>query len=325
MKLLVALGVFAIALPAHAATLRPFGTLAGGVVRVSDLFDGAGGIADRVLGPGPGPGGRIVVEAPQLAAIARQFGVDWRPASPSDRAVLDRPGRALPREEVLAPLRAALTSAGAPEGDIDLPGFTTPIVPQDGEAHAMVEQIDYDSGSGRFTAMVAVDAQGMPSQHLRLSGTVQEMVELPVPTHRLLPGIPLRAEDFAMGRVRASLVRGEVVRSPAQAIGLAPRRQAVAGQPLLLADLTKPLAVGGGDRVAMELISGGLTLTALGQAMEGGALGGRIQVLNPASRAVVEADVIAPGRVRVAPGTVAMLPPGATRLSSNAAARSTMP
>ena len=49
----------------------------------------------RVLGPGPAPGGRIVVEAAQLAAIARQFGVDWRPASPADRAVLDRPGRML--------------------------------------------------------------------------------------------------------------------------------------------------------------------------------------------------------------------------------------
>ena len=61
------------------ATLRTMTTLHASVVRLSDLFDEAGANADRVLGPGPGAGGRIVVEAAQLGAIARQFGVDWRP------------------------------------------------------------------------------------------------------------------------------------------------------------------------------------------------------------------------------------------------------
>ena len=61
--------------------LRPITTLHAQVVRLKDLFDDAGRNADRVLGPGPAPGGRIVVEARQLAAIARQFDVDWRPIS----------------------------------------------------------------------------------------------------------------------------------------------------------------------------------------------------------------------------------------------------
>ena len=60
---------------AEAATLRTATSLAAPVVRLSDLFDDAGTNADRVLGPGPGPGGRIVVESAQLGAIARQAGV----------------------------------------------------------------------------------------------------------------------------------------------------------------------------------------------------------------------------------------------------------
>jgi len=83
--------------PAPAATLRTMTTLSAPVVLMSDLFDEAGAAASRVLGPAPPPGEHIVVEAPQLAAIARQFGVDWRPSSPADRAVLDRPGKLLPR------------------------------------------------------------------------------------------------------------------------------------------------------------------------------------------------------------------------------------
>src|SRR5262250_28795 len=109
---------------AEAATLRTMTTLHAPVVLLSDLFDDAGTNADRVLGPGPGAGGRIVVEAAQLAAIARQFGVDWRPASSADRAVLDRPGRPLRRDAVLDAVRSALTAAGASDDcDIELPGF----------------------------------------------------------------------------------------------------------------------------------------------------------------------------------------------------------
>jgi flagella basal body P-ring formation protein FlgA len=90
---------------AEAATLRPMTTLHAPVVLLSDLFDDAGANAKRVLGPGPGAGGRIVVEAAQLGAIARQFGVDWRSASSADRAVLDRPGRPLRRNEVVDAVR----------------------------------------------------------------------------------------------------------------------------------------------------------------------------------------------------------------------------
>ena len=51
----------------------------------------------------------------------------------------------------------------------------------------------------------------------------------------------------------------------------------------------------------MVLDSPGIALTARGQAMEPGAIGERIRILNPASRAVVEAEVIGPDRVRVTP------------------------
>ena len=59
-----------------------------------------------------------------------------------------------------------------------------------------------------------------------------------------------------------------------------------------------------GATVQMVLDSPGIALTAQGQAMEPGAIGERIRVLNPVSRAVVEAEVIGPDRVRVAPDTM---------------------
>src|ERR1700704_2347662 len=83
---------------AEAATLRSMTTLHGPTVYLRDLFDDAGPNADRELGPGPEPGGRIRLEAAQLNAIARQYNVAWRSVSSADRAVLEWPGHPMRKE-----------------------------------------------------------------------------------------------------------------------------------------------------------------------------------------------------------------------------------
>jgi flagellar basal body P-ring formation protein FlgA len=290
---------------AEAATLRTATTLHAPVVRLYDLFDNAGANADRVLGPGPGIGGRIVVEAAQLKAIARQFGVDWRPASSADRAVLDRPGRPLRREDALDAVKSALIAAGASSDcDIDLPGFTPPLVPSEAIPRPVVSDLDYEPNAGRFTAMLSIAGQAMEPIHIRLAGRVTDTIELPVATRRLQAGSVLRAEDVRVARVHTALVRNEVVRRVGDAVGLQLKRQIVAGQPLATGELMRPAMVQKGAAVLMLLDSPGITLTAQGQAMESGAIGERIRVLNPISRAVIEAEVTGPERVRVAPNAL---------------------
>jgi len=71
----------------------------------------------------------------------------------------------------------------------------------------------------------------------------------------------------------------------------------------------------------MQLLAPGLLLLAQGQALESGAVGERIQVLNPASRAVVEAEIVGRDRVRVAPGSVPLATPGTAGFYSNYAAQ----
>lgn len=297
--------LLAMAVPAQAAVLRPETILSAPVVKLSDLFDDAGARAGTVLGPAPKPGERIVVEAGQLAAIARQFGVDWRPASPGDRAVLEQPGRPLPREPLMQALKAALVRAGASADDeIDLSGFEPPLIPLLANPVVAVEQLDFDRASGRFTAPLRVDGSAMAPLRFAVSGRLEPGMTVVVPVRALTAGTVLRPADLTLARVRASAVRGEVLGAVAQAEGLLLHRPAPQGQPLVAADLSRPAAVAKGTRVVMEVKAPGLQVVVQGVAMEAGALGEVIQVLNPASHMIVEGEVTGSGRVVVQAGTV---------------------
>ena len=288
-------------MPAYGATLRPFTTLAGPVVTLADLWDGAGA---RALGPAPAPGARIAVESRQLDAIARQFGVDWRAGGPGERVVLERPGRALVQDDVIAPLRAALAAAGAPrDSELEMPGFTAPMVGLAATTRAEVAQLEYDGGTGRFTALVAVMADGVPAAQLRLSGRMLEMMDLPVPRRRMVPGDIVAAGDLQWVRLRAAQAKGDVVRAMRDAVGQALRHSVQPNQPIMLADLGRPMVVQKGMPMTLALDSPGIQLTAQGVAMEPAGVGEMVHVLNPLSRVVLEAEVTGPGRARVLPGT----------------------
>jgi flagellar basal body P-ring formation protein FlgA len=268
----------------------------------------AGG-ADRVLGPGPEPGGRIVVEAAQLNAIARQYNVDWRSVSRADRAVLEWPGRPLRREEAIDAVRLALTAAGASDDiDIDLSGFTPPIVPAEVTPAATVSQLEYDSNSGRFNAALTLTNEGMNPIDTRISGRVDEVVEAPVALTRLLPETVLRADDLRIARVRAATLQNEVARSVNQIIGMQLRRPVAAGHPLRLADLTRPPLVQRGATVQIELSAAGLTVSGQAIALDAGADGERVRVQNLSSHAFLFAQVVGPGKVRITPDAPPALP-----------------
>jgi flagella basal body P-ring formation protein FlgA len=289
------------ATPARAdlATLRPLAVVDDAVIRLSDLFENAGPRAATVLGPAPAPGGRQVVETAQLLAIARANGIAWRPVG-SDRAVVERPGRAVPREEVVLALRAALRGQGLDEeAELELQGFVAPMVPERAFVQLAAEGAVLDAAGGRFAATLAVVAEGMPTQRMRLGGRVVATAPVLVATRRMAIGEVVRPQDVRVTRVPAARVRPGAAQEMPQVVGQALRRPAAPDQPLLIADLVQPAAVERGQTVTMLYEIPGMSLTAQGRAMEAVPRGGTVAVMNLASRLVVEAQVVGPGRVRV--------------------------
>lgn len=303
MRAVLLLLLFMASARAELAALRPFAVVDDAVVRLGDIFEGAGQRSAQSLGPAPAPGTRMIVEAPQLAAIARANGIAWRPMAGAERVVIERPGRAIATHEVLALLRNSLRHQGLDEeSELELQGFAAPMVPQAAFAQLALEGAALDITAQRFAAVLVVAADGMPTQRLRVTGRIVATVPMLVASRRMAVGDVLGANDVRVVRVPASRLRPGAVQRPDQAVGQALRRPASPEQPLLLADLTLPLAIERGATVTMTYEVPGMTLTAQGRAMEGAARGAVVPVMNLGSRQVVEAVVIAPGRVRVGPG-----------------------
>jgi flagella basal body P-ring formation protein FlgA len=282
------------------ATLRAYGEISASTVHLADLFDNLGAAPDRVLGPAPAPGDKITVEAPQLAAIARDYAVDWRPDSGSERIILRRASERLETALVLKPLRAALDEQGAPpEGDVALPGFDPPLLPAGAKPSLAMTETNYDPASGRFSATLNVSVAGMDPVTAHLSGQVSVMLEAAVLTHHLHPGTILQAEDLRASRVRLNLLRGGTPIAISAALGQALRHDLPPGQPLTTGDVARPVLVARNSSVRIRLDSGEISLSARGLALEDGGIGETVRVQNPTSKAIVLATVTSAGEVRV--------------------------
>ncbi|QXM25294.1 flagellar basal body P-ring formation chaperone FlgA [Elioraea tepida] len=294
------LAALAASAEAGGVTPRSHVVVQGPEVRLSDLFDGPLPRGDRVLGPAPAPGRVYTVEPAQLAAIARANGITL--ASPV-ATVVERPGRPLARESVERALREALLAAGAietMEAPLILQGYTAPVVPLSvGAPRIVVEDLGWDASQARFNASVAAIVGAEPPIRVRIAGRVEDTVAVPVPVRRLAEGETIRPGDLRLVRMPAARVPADAELDPQRLAGRMLRETIPAGAPISAGQVGAAAMVSRGQPVAMLVELPGLSITAQGRALEDGERGARVQVMNSASRAVVEGVVIGPGRVRV--------------------------
>jgi flagella basal body P-ring formation protein FlgA len=278
---------------------------------LGDLFEGTGPKATLAVGAAPAPGRRMVIETDQLLSLARAHGLAWRPLAANERVIVERPGRQVARDEIEELLRADLLRLGMePEAELELPGLIPPMVPVGAFVQLAVEAAAFDAQTQRFAATLVVAAEGMPTQRSRIAGRAAATTPVVVATRRLALGDLVGPADARLVRLRAERVRPGMAQSLEQVVGQQLRRPVGSELPFATADLGAPTLVGKNQIVLMVLDVPGLSLTAQGRALAAASRGETVAVVNLASRAVVEAQVIGPGRVRVTSGSVPVTPAG---------------
>ncbi|WP_181707495.1 flagellar basal body P-ring formation chaperone FlgA [Chthonobacter rhizosphaerae] len=276
-------------------------TVAGDVVTLGDLFDGAGPLAGTPVfqAPDPGVDGELPVE--DAVEAARRVGLPivyprfatvrvMRPATTIDAATFER---------LVRDAAAARIAARPDDVAVTFEGLVDTIAADASSASpAVLAAFALQSGTGRFSAKVTVDV-GAASRTVDLSGTAVETVELPVVTRPLARGAILSAADVTLERVDRRRVARGALTDLDQAVGMAARRPLRAGDTLAANDLDSPRLVSRNELVTLLYQKPGLTLSARGRALSDGASGSLVSVLNEQSKRVVQGVVTAPGVVQV--------------------------
>lgn len=210
--------------------------------------------------------------------------------------------RPVPQQAIIDGLASALDDkVGDRNFEIRLAGRRPLLyVAADAAADVVIEDLEYDRQSGRFVATVAAPVDHPQPQRVRVAGRVQEVREIPVLRSYVGPGEVITKSNIEMLEVPARRLGYNVVASAADLIGYTPKRTIQPGQPVRSTDIQRPELVAKGAMVTMSVASPGMTLTATGRAVEGGAAGDVIAVMNTQSRRTIQATVIGQNRVEVA-------------------------
>lgn len=286
--------------------LRPQVIVTSDLVTLGDLFDHAGMFAETPVFRAPAPGTRGRVQAHTVLDAARQAGLDMVDLAGLTEITVERSGvrlHAVDFEQLLEEaLQTRLTDQrgqNAGRYAITLASSPAPTtLPAEIASRLRVDLLAAPSGrSERFSAVIRTPSG---QEVARLSGRAEHRVMIPVLGRPIARGDVVRASDLRFQDVPYSRTVGTpTLIETADIIGQAARRSLRAGAPINPDDLTEPLMVERQELVTLIYRHGALALTVRARAMDEGAEGQSIDVMNLQSNRIVRGVVAGHGIVHV--------------------------
>lgn len=263
------------------------------VITLGDVFSGLERKSERVLGPAPRPGHDMVLNARTLMRIAIAMDLPWRPASTADQVVLSRAATIVSPTMIKDSLKNEISARGL-SGSFDIAiasGVHDLVLPFDADKSVEVESLSFDGDKNSFKAVLVAPSSDNPVVREKVNGIVHRMVDVPVLRSPMKTGNIIRAHDLDSVAVRSEFIQHDMILSQDELVGMTPRRLILAGNPIKEMEVQEPQIVKRGELVTMVFKSGGLSLTAQGKALENGARGDMIRVVNASSSRTLEAVV----------------------------------
>jgi flagella basal body P-ring formation protein FlgA len=297
-------------------TLKASATVMGELVRIGDLVENAGAVADVPIfrAPDLGQTGSVPV-ASVLEAVRGHHIIGLETHGLSEVAVT-RAARAITAKDVEARiLRALAGKYGLPDSINLAVVFDNDVRTFEVEATATnelaVARLGYEPRTARFDVAFELPGSAVARRlSLRFTGSLSETFETVVPLRDVAQGQVLKVSDLVIERRPKASATPTTLTTIEQVQGLSAKHALRAGQVIRQADVAKPELVGRGEAVTIVFQVPGIMLTIVGKAAEPGALGDVINVLNVQSKHTIQATVIGPARVSVSAPTA--------RLAANA-------
>ncbi|MCK1491359.1 flagellar basal body P-ring formation protein FlgA [Bradyrhizobium sp. 180] len=303
--------LLALALPAAAAddfiaapTLRASVTVTSDVVRVGDLIDNAGSAALIPVYRSPDLGTTGALPVAQVLSVLRAKQVIGIMTGDIKEVQVTRLARTLASKDLETAVASALERRfGLGEAANITVTFDRGISDMrlDASNTGALQPVAtrYDARSGRFDVAFEINNDNNPTPtKLRFTGTAIETVEVAVLTRDIDRTELLKSSDVALERRPKAEVTGEPA-SRDRTVGMQLRRPMRAGMPIRVADIVKPDFVVRDQTVTIIYQVPGLHLTTRGKAIESGAEGDTVSVLNLQSKRTLTGTVTGRGQVTV--------------------------
>lgn len=290
---------------AHAAAearLRPNALVIGDQITLGDVIEGAGDAAQVRVARAPKPGERMMLRRSEIAAIASRHGIELGGARSSARVEVTRASRVVSKSIIREALEEALVAEGL-DGlfEIQIRNRQAHLeVARYDPATVVVEALDLNKRTGRFSARLAAPAGPDPVARARITGRVIAVIEIPVLRHSVAVGAVIDEDDIDWLQLPSDKVGRNIVVDFGDLLGKSPRRPIRPQRPVRARDVERPQTVEKGALVTMTLVRPQMMITVTGQALESGAEGDLIRVRNSRSHIVVQGVISGPGQVRVA-------------------------
>lgn len=284
-------------------TLRPASEIDAATIHLSDLFSGISAEADREIAAAPAPAKSAIYDAQALARIARTWRINWQPQSIADRAVVTRASTKITDQMISEAILVRSGGGGeaAVKREIVFDNRNIAIIlPSSSSPNFVLENFEYNDVTHRFRTTVTTEASDiMPAVKVAVSGRIITTREVPILVRRLAAGTVISASDLDWITVADDRQNNDLVFNSGDVIGYELRRDTPSGQPLRSRDMAAPRMVLRGSLVTLKVASANMVLSAEGRALQDGAKGETVRVLNTHSNRTVEGTVENNGIVAV--------------------------
>ncbi|WP_426314983.1 flagellar basal body P-ring formation chaperone FlgA [Methylobacterium fujisawaense] len=319
------LGALAIPAMAQAEGLRLRGdvTARGDILTLADLVEGVPErLAARPLFRAPTLGATGTIQTRRILDAAAALGLANLETGGRLQIAVQRAARRLGPPEIEAALKRGLeTSYGLDPRSVTIRfdgDGPTLLAPVDLEGQAAALDVTYDLRSRRVAGLVSL---GERQASLRVSGVVVELREVAVLTRTLNRGEPVKEGDVVAERRPRETVASDAQGSATAVIGEVAQNTLTAGTVLRMTDTAPPELVARGENVTIVYETPNVSLSMRGLSNDSGRMGAVVNVVNVASKKILQATVIGPGRVSVSPSPAAQQAAGAAPVQATASLR----
>jgi flagella basal body P-ring formation protein FlgA len=283
------------------------------LVRIGDIIDNAGSAGQIAIYRAPDLGATGTLPVAQVLNTLRTHQVIGVDTGGVKEITVTRLARALDGKEIEQQIARALERRNG-LGEAANLSLTFERDPSDVRLDTAFSGalqptiVRYDNRNGRFdiTLEIANDNGAAPAK-LRFTGTAIETVEATLVMRNIERNEILKLSDLVVER-RPKAEVGTDAAPRERAVGMQVRRQIRAGQAIKTADLVKPDLVQRDQSVTLTYEAPGIYLTMRGKALDNGAEGDVVTVMNLQSKRTLSGTVTGRGQVSITPVSITPRP-----------------